>query len=331
MTVNQRIADATTLQRLRLLQYEGGVVDQIVRAYLRRMGPIMAELTAIAGRMEGEGYLFSATDRARLLSLQREIDVEVRLLHDEIRSVLQQAMPIAQRAEQQFLAVAFRTAIPARLGADVAVAPLADLAQALLTPIGGLRWTDRLAVDLLDVHDRLVGAIGEAVSSGASMDRAARMIQDATGLTETYKGRLVAIARTEIQRVSNEAALATYRQNTDVIKGVQYLATLDSRTCLTCAPYHGQVFTFAADGSLPDAPAIPQHPRCRCFYSPVTRSWDELGLASTAENRRELDGREGDKSDFESWLKRQPAKTQTEVLGKSNRERWLSGTALADL
>jgi len=40
------------------------------------------------------------------------------------------------------------------------------------------------------------------------------------------------IARTEIMRVSNSVSQAIYEANKDIIKGLEFCATLDDRTCL---------------------------------------------------------------------------------------------------
>jgi SPP1 gp7 family putative phage head morphogenesis protein len=76
--------------------------------------------------------------------------------------------------------------------------------------------------------------------------------------------RLEMIARTEILRSSNLGAMQIYMSNRDVLKGWEWMATLDERTCPICGPLDGRRFTF-------DSPMLPppRHVRCRCTVVPV--------------------------------------------------------------
>ena len=74
----------------------------------------------------------------------------------------------------------------------------------------------------------------------------------------------VTIARTEVMRVSNAAHDKCYAENRDILKGEEYLATLDERCCFTCSHYDGTVFVYEPTGgetSYADRPILPMHPR----------------------------------------------------------------------
>ena len=68
------------------------------------------------------------------------------------------------------------------------------------------------------------------------------------------------IARTEMNRVSNAAELAQYRQNN--IKYYRFIATEDARTCEICGKLHDTV--HATDAATPGENFPPVHPNCRC-------------------------------------------------------------------
>ena len=320
MAVNEDLADATISHRLDLLRYEGGVVRRVVAAYEGALADLTAELEK-ARRLAAAGKL----DATALSLIERRADGLRAALADVLRAtagILDESLDAAARVELAAQLQALAAAVPDGVGISFTAPPLADVLTAINDPIGGSTWGRRLASDLLAVHDGLQDQIGRAVASGASMDRAADAIGDALGIVETYRGRLVAIARTEIQRVANTAAVAVYEANSDVIGSVEYLATLDSRTCAICAPLHGRVWPLGS----PEIQQPPRHPRCRCFLAPVTKSWADLGLGP--EQAADFDGEPAGGPSFDDWLSRQPDSTADDVLGPTRAQAWRDGVPL---
>jgi len=316
-SANQALADDLTDHRLALLRYEAGTVSRLVQAYEDALRSINRDLVRLAKRAENKGPDDGWTDyeQRRLLALREQVTRELQDLLPVLEARLQTDLTGAAEVEAEVV----RRLIEANSPDNATVLSLnRPVLEAMVDqPIGGKVWTDRLAVDLLQEHDALQRSLAESLALGSSMDDAARALRSGTAIIETYKGRLVSIARTEIQRVANTAALESYKRNADVIKGVVWLATLDSRTCLVCAPRHMQTYSFA---ELDEAGRPPLHPRCRCFISPLTKSWSELGLPVSDRNR--FNGQPPQEMDFEQWLRRQPESTQRDVLGATRWTLW---------
>jgi SPP1 gp7 family putative phage head morphogenesis protein len=83
--------------------------------------------------------------------------------------------------------------------------------------------------------------------------------------------RAETIARTEVQRASNQGQIEAWDQATDegLLTGTEtkeWIVTPDDRLCPICEPLDGQNVpmdgTFDADGAQVDGP--PAHPNCRC-------------------------------------------------------------------
>jgi hypothetical protein len=113
-----------------------------------------------------------------------------------------------------------------------------------------------LPVHLHAEHDAVQAAIQGVLAGhpGAAQAGIAAM--------DLARDRVVAVARTEIQSAATQTALALYAGNV-AIGGAMFLATLDSATCLICAPLHGTVYVYDAARRLsPDFRAPPVHPRC---------------------------------------------------------------------
>ena len=139
---------------------------------------------------------------------------------------------------------------------------------------------DRAAIDFLanyqvqllgDVSTELASGIKRTITQGVLTGKSipevardiGRVVEDkeafrTAGKTvfKTAQQRATLIARTETLRAHNEGRMAFYR---DVgVTKVQWLTADDERTCPECAPLNGKVF------AIDEAPAVPQHPGCRC-------------------------------------------------------------------
>jgi SPP1 gp7 family putative phage head morphogenesis protein len=102
-----------------------------------------------------------------------------------------------------------------------------------------------------------------------------------------------------------------YKANEDIIKAIQWLATLDKRTCPSCASLDGKQFP---PGS---APRPPLHIGCRCVLIPALN--DEFAFLEAGSTRASK-GAEGGQQvsaelNYYDWLKEQPASFQDEAIG----------------
>ena len=327
MGVNQDLADSATRQRLHLLRLEGGTVGRILAIYDRALRNVKREI-ARAEALAEKGRPLNEATVERLDDVAAELETRIRDAKPLIQAELFGALNSVATEESAAVYRALNRAT-AGLGLSFSTVPQQMLLRAVLMPIGGKLWADRLAFDLFKATTGIQTALGLAVSQGLSIPNTVKALKRATQIRVTYRGRLTSIARTEMQRVANQSALATYQANNDVIGAVQYLATLDSRTCPMCGPLHLRIYPYDANGLLPaDAPSIPRHPRCRCFWAPVTRSWEDLGFPGGREGQQRLAQRRAQRMSYESWLKRQPVADQREIMGDWRYEAWKGGAAL---
>ena len=89
----------------------------------------------------------------------------------------------------------------------------------------------------------------------------------------------ITLTRTFISDVNNRAAESVYKANSDIIKEVEWNATLEVSTktgrgtCMRCAARDSKTWPIDSDYIRP-----PLHFSCRCFLLAVTLSFRELGL-----------------------------------------------------
>lgn len=83
----------------------------------------------------------------------------------------------------------------------------------------------------------------------------------------------ITLSRSYVQQASVNAQLASYWNNRDVIKGLEWTAILDNRVCIKCAGLDGNEYLWEDE-----KPQMIAHPRCRCLWLPVVKSYREIGL-----------------------------------------------------
>ncbi len=167
------------------------------------------------------------------------------------------------------------------------------------------------------------------VKSGMIANKAVISIAKDVGKTglNLSSVQLQTLTRTAITETSNYVSNQTYKLNDDVIKGYQYVATLDSRTSLICSRLDGKV--YALNNNI--APKPSQHFNCRSTTIPIIKSVNELSniknnrlqkrkLANLSNSRRaSINGQVPAKTTYAEWLKNQSNDVKIAVLGNKKR------------
>lgn len=124
------------------------------------------------------------------------------------------------------------------------------------------------------------------------------------------------LVRTTSNDVMTKARDKVYRQNENVIKGIQWVSTLDSKTTPICMARDGQVYP------IDSGPRPPAHPNCRSTTVPVTKSFREMGIpldefdeSVRPEVKNGLAGNVPATETYQTWLEKQSATFQDDVLG----------------
>lgn len=139
---------------------------------------------------------------------------------------------------------------------------------------GGLEhWVDT-ALDN-GVKQSILAALRQVAVEGKGTAEAVRRVLVAASDAgfELTRREAITITRTFIQTANVNAQEAVYKANDGLFKGYKYVATLDSRTCFQCAVADGAVY-----GPHEEKPFLPRHPRCRCLYIPIAKSWRDFGI-----------------------------------------------------
>lgn len=181
--------------------------------------------------------------------------------------------------------------------------------------------------------DALGRQIGVGMATGETTDQIVRRITGraalgfSDGQLQAVRRHASTIARTATNHVAAQARELTYADNKEVIKGVQWLSTLDGRTSEICIGLDGQVFE-PGEGERP-----PAHPNCRSTTVPVLKSWKELGIPlgeAPEGTRASMNGRVPGKVTYRDWIQGQPREIQGQVLGRGKAQLLRSGQVPID-
>lgn len=177
----------------------------------------------------------------------------------------------------------------------------------------------------------------EGVKLNETIPQLTRRLRSLQGFTERRRREAEALVRTSVQAVANNAREATYAAHSNVIKGRQWLSTMDTRTSDICMALSGAAWDMnnkPINGSTtPWQGPPPAHFNCRSTLVPITKSFAELSknprlkrkLRNIDNNlRKKLDGGSAVPRTYEQWLRTKSEAKQIEVLGPTKHKLWKS-------
>jgi len=145
----------------------------------------------------------------------------------------------------------------------------------------------------------------------------------ADGLVNKSRRDVQAVVRTALGHYAGVTRDRVFAANSDLIKAVQWSATLDTRTSSICRLRDGLQYT--PEEHKPIGHGVPwlggpgrAHWNCRSASVPVLKSWRELGIDMDevpGGTRASMDGQVPASMDYATWLGQQSAARQDEVLG----------------
>lgn len=327
-TANQTLQDASLRHAVYLARYRAAVITRMLNLLARADADIVRQL-----RTRNVQTPFSEDRLQKLLVAVRAQQAKMWV---KWREALRGELNAVGVYEADFQRRMIGAALPAEIANAVAVvAPSTKLIHTAVTsrPFQGrfLRdWAASLEKDRLRrVEDAVrIGLVeGETVDKIVSRIAGTRAARYADGVLAINRRNAEAVVRTAVTHTTSRAREALYTANPNLIKGVQYVATLDARTTDICASLDGQVF------DVDKGPRPPQHVNCRSTTAPVLASFKELGFNASEVSegtRASMNGQVPESTTYQSWLKSQPAHVQTEALGATKAKLFRDGGLTVD-
>ena len=244
----------------------------------------------IAGKLAAEGVtpFRQARLEALLVAIAGTLDSA---MDAALRDVARQLRALA-KAEASATVDLINHAVGAPLAASgLSAAQLEALADpdVLLLDLGGRRevlrnwWQAAARQSLERVRQSLISGF----LAGEGMEDLVRRVAGGgpgqpgvlTAINGGPRAQLVTLVRTSVMQVAGQSRLLAYRENADIIAGLEHHSTLDGRTSLPCQVRDGKQWSLdqqpIGGHDVPFFPP-PVHPNCRSTLLSVLRSWEEL-------------------------------------------------------
>ena len=163
--------------------------------------------------------------------------------------------------------------------------------------------------------ERVSGIINQGFVEGQTNQqiidsiRGTKAAQYKNGHLALMKRGMEALVRTGVQHVASVARQEIWSANSDIVKGYQWVSTLDSRTTEICQSLDGREF------KLDKGPLPPIHIGCRSTTVPTF--YGDVNFKDEGATRSAEFGPVDADQTYYDWLKNQNSEFQDVVLGKT--------------
>ena len=272
----------------------------------RQLARIYGEITA---RLSREPTQFQAD---RLIKIRQDLSIIMAQGFDALNTNITESVLgyTADETNFAFRALGLETnailSLPAVAGVERAV-----LQFGLDTPIGPgtITMQESLLQFTKNKSREIQLAIGDGILLGETTPQITKRVGElAVGRP---KHQVNALVRTLINHAASMARSAVANQNSELLSGEEWVATLDSRTTLICAGRDGRIYPVGK------GPQTPAHWGCRSLRIPVLKpEFDVQDDKATRAQKGEKKGQVSSKTKFDGWLRGQSAEFQDEYFSQ---------------
>jgi SPP1 gp7 family putative phage head morphogenesis protein len=356
--MNKKLFDDTVMAQVDLARFEAGTRRRVRRILTDVQNELIAEII----KKDPSVVRGTVWREKRLTALKKEVDV---ILKNGYKGVEQTTLSDLKDLSK-FTAKSTQKIFNNAIGAEVfeIVNTQKQLTSIVKnTMIDGAtigEWYKTQAKNTSQKVNREVAklihesrAVQVGMAKGESLSEIVNRIRGTAtrpGIVPIAKHHADTLVRTSMSQVNNAVKMETYRENADVIKGLEIVATLDVRTTEVCMDHDTRKYTL--DGkpighSVDFLGGPPYHWNCRSTTVPITFSWAELaGKKSKISNKKlarlddalsdsqraSMGGPVSSRMNYEEWLRTQPESIQIQALGKTKWKYWKEkGLSISDL
>ena len=326
-SANDKLADATRRHFIDLTKYDAG----LRRKVLKRLKTLENELVA---KIAISGYDKNGLEKLktkRYKKFLQEVKDTISTSYSDIKQINNTESIGLAGVESRVTANKINNV----LGVKDAVPMLNETAlkqtvsNVLIQGAPINSWFDRQSRDL---KEKFSDAMRNGLLTGETNQKLIQAVRGTRaggfkdGIMNASRNKASTLVRTEVNAISNNARIATYKDNEDIVDKMVTFVTFDSRTSDICIGRSGLEYTVDGDpiGHNVDFDGgPPYHPNCRTIMSPVLKSYADLGIDKNEipkGTRASIDGQVPEDLSYNAWLKTKSNKEQNEILGVGKAE-----------
>ena len=89
-----------------------------------------------------------------------------------------------------------------------------------------------------------------------------------------FERNVETLTRSYVQSVNVQAMEDVAKANADIVKGQKWSSVCENRTCMICMSLDAKNKVYP----IGEGPTMPAHPRCRCIWEIITKTFREMGV-----------------------------------------------------
>jgi len=314
------LADRVLTRQLYLMRFSAGEQKKVLAVLVTMRAELVAKLRA------GDVTDFA---RGRLKTLLKQCEAVIDHGYGQIQTALDfegLAQVEAEATIRPLAAVGLEATLP------TTAAMKALINGSVIEGAPSNLWWKKQSEDL---QFKFAAQVRQGVSQGETLMDIVRRVAGSkrlgtAGIMEVARRNAFSLVHTSVMQVAADARLATYRANSDIVKGVRHLSVLDGHTSLVCVARSGAEWDLNGNpikGKFPFQ-SPPLHFNCRSVLTPITLTYRELGIDRPelpVGTRASDEGQVRADITMAEWLKSKPKAYVDDLLGKGRSDLFLSG------
>lgn len=335
-SINETIADQLRGRGIVLSRLEASQRKKILKMLDKLLGSLALYMSDIGiGGEDGTDY-----QKYRMKELWKTAQNAIEAVYDDISGEMTRTLSGLMKTETAWLINALNKGI----GIELITLGLTQeqimsaASDALILNAPSSEWWSRQSAKLLNNFKDTIRQGWLRGETNAQLLRRLTKSTDEKGnpifdLRMGTRRGAEAVIRTSVQQIANDAHMLVYKENSDVVKGVMWVATLDQRTTPLCASLDG--LTWDLDGNPIGHDKTfeppPRHWGCRSVTTCVLKSFRELGIdldEIPESTRASMDGQVPAGMTFDDWLRKKEDEQPgfvAEMFGKGKARLWEEG------
>ena len=325
-TANDKLQDESIAHAIWIARYSTSVANRMIKILNDSDAELTARLLVAMDTLDAESFTVSRLE-SLLVSVRALNHEAVQSMHAGLSAELQE---LAQH-EAGFQLSLFQFAIPddvLALHPLVGISPDAVYAAAMARPFQGRllsEWASSLESDRMA---RISNTVRQGFLLGDTHEQIARKVRGHAnrgyqdGALQMSRTNAGSVAKTAVGHLAATARTSFADANDDILKGKQWLSTLDNKTSKDCRIRDRLKYTM---DNKPIGHKVPYlqgpgkiHFCCRSVETYILKSSEELGIKVGEvkdSSRASMDGQVPADTTYQEWFSRQSFSRQSEIVG----------------